>query len=260
MSLRPFVLLGESDRSVIRERVAAALAAWRSDWLAEEAPEPLLSPRAEPRARRWLVAGNATAGQLALGCRDGWLQRLGALAAAGPEPAPERSPALAAKLGEAMLEALALQLFGALSTAAAPPLMAAPSPIWQHECEAPDWLEAGAGGVIHDLWPLLPAIVALSPPLVGAALPAAGPRARRQPLAQRLGALQGAPVRLDAVVGCAEIELGELARLAAGDVIVLDRRLDEPLALQLGAQPVARIHLGTAAGGKAVQVVARDHN
>src|SRR5262245_36085626 len=164
MSLRPFVLLGESDRGFIRERVAAALAAWRGDWLAEEAPEPLLSPRAEPRARRWLVAGNASAGQLALGCRDGWLQRLGALAAAGPEPAPERSPALAAKLGEAMLEALALQLLGALSTAAAPPLMAAPSPIWEHECEAPDWLERGAGGVIHDLWPLLPAIVALSPP------------------------------------------------------------------------------------------------
>jgi flagellar motor switch/type III secretory pathway protein FliN len=249
MSLRPFLLLGESDRSFIRERVAAALAAWRGDWLAEEAPEPLLSPRAEPRARRWLVAGNTTAGQVALGCRDGWLQRLGALAAAGPEPAPERSPALAAKLGAAMLEALALELFGALSAAAAPPLL------WDGECEAPDWLEPGAGGVIHDLWPLLPMIVVLSPQLVADALPKAHTRAGREPLAQRLRALQSAPVGLDAVVGCADLELGELARLAAGDVIVLDRRLDEPLALQLGAQPVARIHLGTAAGGKAVQVV-----
>jgi flagellar motor switch/type III secretory pathway protein FliN len=220
----------------------------------DEAPEPLLSPRAEPRARRWLLAGNAAGGQLALGCRDGWLQRLGALAAAGPEPAPERSPALAAKLGEAMLEALALQVFGALSK------VAAPRPGWDLECEAPDWLERGAGGAIHDLWPCLPMIVVLSPQLVAAALPKAHTRAGREPMAQRLGALQSAPVGLDAVVGCAEIELGELARLAAGDVIVLDRRLDEPLALQLGAQPVARIHLGTATGGKAVQVVARDHN
>ena len=103
-------------------------------------------------------------------------------------------------------------------------------------------------------------VVVLSPRLVAAALPKAHTRAGREPLAQRLGALPSAPVALDAVVGCADLELGELARLAAGDVIVLDRRLDEPLALQLGAQPVARIHLGTAAGGKAVQVVARDYN
>jgi flagellar motor switch protein FliM len=66
-------------------------------------------------------------------------------------------------------------------------------------------------------------------------------------------------VELQAVVGEAELELGELARLAPGDVIVLGRRLDEPLALQLGAEPVAQVQLGTMGEGRAVQVV-QSHN
>jgi hypothetical protein len=40
---------------------------------------------------------------------------------------------------------------------------------------------------------------------------------------------------------------------------VLGRRLDEPLALQLGAEPVAQVQLGTMGEGRAVQVV-QSHN
>jgi len=259
MSPRPFLLLGESDHRALAERVDAALAAWRREWLADGAPEPVLYLEAAPRAERWLAAQSDGTVHLLVGCAGGWLARLGAQLVGGPQPDETRStpPAasLAASLGEAIVETLARRLLGSAPAAAAAELR------WDGEGVPQAWLAPGAGAEIYDLSPGLPLVIALSPALVAASLPKAlAGRAGREPLAARSGAVETCAVELHAVAGNAELELGELARLAPGDVIVLDRRLDEPLALNLGVHPVARVQLGTAHGGKALQVVMRSHN
>lgn len=255
MSARPYLLLGESDRGLIAQRVAAALAAWGGEWLAHGAPEPALAAQTRPQAERWLAA-QAGAAQVLLGWRSGWLAQLGALLTLQPaHDARAAAPALAVKVGEAMLEALALQLLGAFSVAAPPQMH------WDAEGTPEAWLAPGAGAAVYGLAPALPLVLALSPGLVAASLPKTRPgRAGREPLCVLARAVEACPVELAAVVGDAELELGELARLAAGDVIVLDRKLDEPLALRLGGEPVGLIHLGTAAGGKAAQIVAAARN
>jgi len=256
MSPRPYLLLGQSDHRALAERVDAALAAWQREWLADGAPDPVFSLEAAPRAERWLAAGSDGATHLQLGCERGWLARLGALAVGEPPmDAAARSPAsgpLATSVGEAMLEALARRLLGTAPAASAAALR------WDGEGVPPAWLEPGAGAAIYSLAPALPLLLALSPALVAACLPKAARRVR-EPLAALPRAMEGCPVELQAVVGEAELELGELARLAPGDVIVLGRRLDEPLALQLGAEPVAQVQLGTMGEGRAVQVV-QSHN
>ena len=257
MTTRPYLLLGESDHRALAERVDAALAGWQREWLADGAPDPVFSLETAPRAERWLCAANDGATHLLLGCEGGWVARLGALAVGEPPlDAAARSPAtgpLAASVGEGMLESLARRLLGAAPAAAAATLR------WDGEGVPPAWREPGAGAAIYSLAPELPLLLALSPALVVAWLPKSTRRVR-QPLAALPRAMEGCPVELQAVVGEAELELGELARLAAGDVIVLERRLDEPLALQLGDEPVAQVQLGTMGGGRAVQVVARSHN
>ncbi|MFL6573090.1 MAG: FliM/FliN family flagellar motor switch protein [Burkholderiales bacterium] len=259
MSARPFLLLGESDHRALAERVDAALAAWRREWLADAAPEPVLYLEAAPRAERWLAAQSDAAVHLLVGCAGSWLGKLGAQLVGGPQPEEARSTppgaSLARSLGETIVEALARRLLGSAPAAAAAELR------WNDEGVPQAWLAPGAGAEIYDLAPALPVVIALSPALVAASLPKApAGRAGRAPLAARSGAVETSVVELQAVAGNAELELGELARLAPGDVIVLERRLDEPLALQLGVHPVARVQLGTAQGARAVQVVTRSHN
>jgi flagellar motor switch/type III secretory pathway protein FliN len=259
MSPRPFLLLGESDHRALAQRVDDALAAWQREWLPDGAPGPVFSLEAAPRAERWLAARSEGAVHLLVGCTPGWLAQLGAHLVGEPQPDAIRSTppgtSLAAGLGEAIVETLARRLLGTAPAAAAAELR------WDAEGVPESWLAPGAGAALYGLSPALPFVIALSPALVAASLPkAAARRGGREALAARSGAVETCAVELQAVVGNAELELGELARLAPGDVIVLDRRLDEPLALQLGVHPVARVQLGTADGGKAVQVVSRSHN
>ena len=259
MSPRPFLLLGGSDHRALAERVDAALAAWQREWLADGAPEPVLYLEGAPRAERWLAARSGEAVHLLVGCAPGWLAQLGAQLVGQPQLGePQAAPpaaAFAPRLGEALVETLARRLLGSTPAAAAAELR------WDAEGVPQAWLAPGAGAAIYDLSPALPLVIALSPALVAASLPKApAGRAGREPLAARSGAVETCAVELQAVAGNAELELGELARLAPGDVIVLDRALDEPLALQLGVHPVARVQLGTALGARAVQVVMRSHN
>jgi flagellar motor switch/type III secretory pathway protein FliN len=259
MSPRPFLLLGESDHRALAQRLEGALGAWQREWLADGASDAVLVQEAAPHAERWLAAQSDGAVHLLVGCTPGWLARLGAQLVGEPQPDGFRGTppgaSLASGLGEAIVETLARRLLGTAPAAAAAKLR------WDAEGVPEAWLAPGAGAAIYRLSPALPFVIALSPALVAASLPKApAARGRREALAARSGAVESCAVELQAVVGNAELELGELARLAPGDVIVLDCRLDEPLALKLGEHPVARVQLGTARGTKAVQVVAKSHN
>jgi len=54
---------------------------------------------------------------------------------------------------------------------------------------------------------------------------------RRSPPAPRRKALAAAPIRVEARLGSARLSLEELRSLAPGDVLLLERRLDEPAEL-----------------------------
>jgi flagellar motor switch protein FliN/FliY len=64
------------------------------------------------------------------------------------------------------------------------------------------------------------------------------------PLIKRNIALLGhVNVRLDVLIGSAEMTVQQLFALSQGDSIGLDAELDSPVVLQLNGKPVARGHL-----------------
>ena len=253
MEVRPYLVLGDSDQRFLLERIEAALAAWREDWLPGNTPELRLLPISQPQAERWIAAEAGEQRRVLLGCSSGWIAEMGALLTArAPNAAGATGvPELAAQVGEATLRGLAVGVFRYCSGTAPA------KPQWGKEAPPETWRRPGAGAAIYscELWPGLPLILALSPELVAASLPKAQ-SAGREPLVAMRRAVEPCAVIVEAVVGDTEIELGELSQLAAGDVIVLDRQLDDPLLLRLDTgDPVGRIHLGTADGKKAVQIV-----
>ena len=246
-------MLGASDQRFLLERIDAALAAWREDWLPKNTPEFRRELVSQPQAERWLAADVGERRRVVLGCPSGWIAEVGALLTAQTPNAAAATgvPELAAQVGEAVLKGLAVGIFRYCSGAAPA------KPQWGDEAPPETWASPGAGAAICscELSPGFPLVLALSPELVAASLPKAQSTAR-EPLVAAWRAVEPCAVIVEAVVGEAEIELGELSQLAAGDVIVLDRELDDPLLLRLDiGEPVGQIHLGTAGGKKAVQVV-----
>jgi len=253
VEVRPYLVLGASDQRFLLERIDAALAAWREDWLPKNTPGFRLAPVSQPQAERWLAADAGERRRVLLGCPSGWIAEVGALLTAQTPNAAAATgvPELAAQVGEAVLKGLAVGIFRYCSGAAPA------KPQWGDEAPPETWARPGAGAAIYscELSPGFPLVLALSPELVAASLPKAQSTAR-EPLVAAWRAVEPCAVIVEAVVGEAEIELGELSQLAAGDVIVLDRELDDPLLLRLDiGEPVGQIHLGTAGGKKAVQVV-----
>lgn len=51
--------------------------------------------------------------------------------------------------------------------------------------------------------------------------------------------LDGLPVTIEAVLGVAEVTVGELTSLAAGDSFALDRKLGDAIELRLGGVTIA---------------------
>jgi len=246
-------VLGASDQRFLLERIDAALAAWREDWLPKNTPGFRLAPVSQPQAERWLAADAGERRRVLLGCPSGWIAEVGALLTAQTPNAAAATgvPELAAQVGEAVLKGLAVGIFRYCSGAAPA------KPQWGDEAPPETWVRPGAGAAIYscELSPGFPLVLALSPELVAASLPKAQSTAR-EPLVAAWRAVEPCAVIVEAVDGGAEVQLGELSQLAAGDVIVLDRELDDPLLLRLDiGEPVGQIHLGTAGGKTAVQVV-----
>ena len=72
------------------------------------------------------------------------------------------------------------------------------------------------------------------------------------------GSFHALPARAELLVGHAEIALPELAALQAGDVIVLDTRIQDPLPLRLqSGAAVLHACLGRAGGQRAAQLVSQ---
>ena len=78
-----------------------------------------------------------------------------------------------------------------------------------------------------------PVVVLMSPEFMSAALPPRAAAAIGERFERRSAAIAQEVVDVEAVLGDGEVSVAELARLAVGDVIVLERKLGEPASLAI---------------------------
>lgn len=63
------------------------------------------------------------------------------------------------------------------------------------------------------------------------------------PIGQRMDLVEHVKVTLTVALGAAEMPVGKLFALAPGEVVPLDREVDEPIDIRLHGKTVARGHL-----------------
>lgn len=250
MQVRPFALLGGRRLAQLRDALDSALASWADDWgLAAQTAGVLRAWEAPPHSAPWQYARQGSDG------RTVWLAWPAELPAQLQRQlfAPERrhgppsAPApLAQSVAEAALAALAAglaqHLLGGVSVAAP---SQPPAGCRDHASGAVAF-EVGVGPlVLHGLLNHA-ALQALAP------APAAPPL----PALELASALAPQPLHLQVAVGQAEVTLGSLLALQAGDVIRLDSLAERPLAVRDAAGKVLfGGYLGTEEGKLALEAV-----
>lgn len=248
MSTRPIRLVGAHALRAIELRALSALLVWAQDWLPDATPEPTL------RVQSPLPSAVTAFKAEMLGDEVGrvWFRHLEsddrALAAALLGAPPARSA------GDGVLEATFAEARRALHRAIAEvlvvlhgePVDVTPdAKLWafgsgavQIDCEAIGLHMIADDGVLRHVPPLeRPAAV----------------------LPQKMAldkTLARAPLRVDVMLGSADLELGPLLELQTGDVIRLPARLSDSAAIEIDGRCVAQGRLGMHDGRRAVQLVA----
>ncbi len=80
-------------------------------------------------------------------------------------------------------------------------------------------------------------------------------------VAQEFDAVYDVPVKVHAVLGRSRMEIGELMRLKAGDVVELDRRVGEPVDMFVNNRLIARgevVLIDNALGVTLTEIVRQD--
>lgn len=248
MRVRAYRPCTTHDIESARARALAVCRAWAVDW----ADVATLGVEVEPLTAKSSLPG-ADDSTLAWYGRIGthgqvWASGAAAVLLAqtlfgGERPDPRRADGLA--LGVAR-QALGSLLAGLAGTAAGEgaELVAAPAPVHLAEPGRAALLQRiRVGSVAIDVMAELPAHV---PP---------APLAKRSFAHSLTASLTGQPVPVRAVLGQAEVELGVLQSLAVGDVVRLDGRLDDSIALWAGDQRLpCNAYLGSIDGHLAVEV------
>jgi len=275
MTAKVYKLINRSEREALLVPLRAFLERWMQNYAAGDptmrctlqlTDGPLLDGTL---ARHWLHGTRlpGTEPVLALGLEEDWQRDLAGLVlgerqAAALDPAGrklinELSSGLFAELGQGVLDALipkkhaagsahgpALNWtsLGADSLAGAPALQArSGDPAILCECR---------------LGERLTVLLALPAATVFECLSStAAPSANSQHLEPRARALQSETVVLEAIVGEAEIALEELETLSVGDVLRLNRKVEQPVQLIVrGGGPVCVARLGSLRGRTALQL------
>lgn len=255
MDARPFKLLNASECAWLADSARVAAAGWLADWLpatglrsvrVQDAHAAAPAPVAEPDGWCTWAAPETTAGSVSMRfAGDAERALVGHLLGPGHEGALGRE--LARRAGSA----LAAALLGGLPSAVGSGRPGAPSPDgWRRG--------SGAAHLVIEAGSLALSVVADAAwvrsrldvrPKVAAA--------SRRPLASRRDAIGAARVRIQAFAGAVQLDIRTLQSLVPGDVLRLDRRLDQALALTVdGREADVRTYLGAQAGQRAVQLAA----
>jgi hypothetical protein len=258
-------LYTDAELGKLSERVRQALVDWGKDWLSDamcsiDVHAAHAGNSADSAAIRWLTADVDSRTALAIGSPLSWTQKVGALLAGAAELGAEGTPAspITQHLADTLLRSLAaalLQAAGAVFDPARVSWDERAAPSLREESSRP-----GSGWVIVRCRfdSVDQSLLLLSPVLVSGFI-GAEPRLRKSMPAAAVPvrrAVELQPVVLEVIAGEAELTLRDLQTLEVGDVIRLDRRLDELLRLGvLGGEAVCSGHLGAAKGHKAVQLL-----
>lgn len=259
-------LYADAELGKLCERVQQALADWGKDWLSGplcsiDAQAAHAGNSADSDAVHWLTADVDSRTALAIGSSRTWQQKVGMLLAGAAHLGAEGSPAspITQHLADTLLHSLTAALLQAAGTEFDPARVSLGerAPSWQEESSRPGsgWVSARCRFDAVDQSLML----LLSPALVSGFIGAEPPRLRKPAPAVAVPvrrAVDLQPVVLEVIAGDAELTLRDLQTLEVGDVIRLDRRLDELLRLGfLDGEAVCSGHLGAAKGHKAVQLV-----
>lgn len=255
-NVRPYVILGDGDRARLADRVRSALGQWADDWIAKGMDAPALVPVDSASATFWIKAESAPLYAVSVGCSQAWFDQAPNLIG-GTRPAPhtvERaaSSGLVGVVCRAALEALALLLCGDGSHTQrtdAIPIDAMTSPgsgFVEFACQF-----GNTDAQIHFVgWPAW---------VVEARKSTTDSNRVKPPLVPIVDTLGRESVVVRAIVGDAQLPLGDLAGLAVGDVLVVDRRLGAPLDVRVdGAETFAAGHLCASGGRRAVELTTKD--
>lgn len=264
MAVRHYKMLNASERETLAACVGEGVNAWAGEHLSCGDPAVCTLVALEDAGaalteeREWILASRSPSGEmLAIGLPCDWPHELARLVLTG-HSALSLDPAGVALMraaGTRFIESLAHGVLAAchpggpqerhLSCArvAAPQIdLSAWSGYALARCQ---WGESPALLIL--LWP------AAVLECVGAALQAKG---SREPLEPRSRAVRSETVVLDALAGEAELAVEEVATLAIGDVLKLDRAISEPLQVRVrGGGHVCSARLGALQGRAALQLV-----
>ena len=259
MAVRSFFMINRSDREFLTERVRSAIMRWQQEWCADdtqavEAACHESDPSGFPSNVEWHRGtwDRDMAVSVALADSEALMPAL-----IGPLHEAKQESAAATELHETALRALMTALFNESGTSVgnrpARWDTAAPgSEIWD-----------GNSGFVVLRWRRqnTDVFIVLHPSLTGAYLrknSMSAARARGDLLPVR-NALMSEKVVVEVCAGEAQLMLPELATLTVGDVIALDRRLDEPAVVTLQGGGFCAGYLGLRGDRKAIQLTSLHH-
>jgi Type III flagellar switch regulator (C-ring) FliN C-term len=252
-TVRPYHVLSESLRIRMAESIRKSLRDWSDIWLARETKIRDIVPVDVLSASHWMVSEFNSKPGIGVGYSRPWLDNMARIYAgiesADINTSPDEPSEIVLSLCKATLEALALHIAGegsrvTRSEFVAPDLMRAPgSGFLAYECR----FIHSASTIQIVGWPEWVGLHRGPAPHTGK---------RPLPLASLTSALERETVRVNAIIGKADLALGELTDLAIGDVLVVDRLIDEALSVEVdGGDIFAGGHLCAVGGKKAIELL-----
>lgn len=242
MQARPFRLVGDSDRQAVETTLRANVEAWAGQWFAGSEALGIASDVLPAGAEcvDWLRFGTAPDRWLAVRLDRSATRALLRRLVAGMGSGAPISP-----MGESLVRECVADLVGrclsSVGLAASPAVEGLPT------------LENGGGELAFRIGGEFSLLLAGG--LVEAMTASSRPALPPPGFASLRSAAGTAPIRIEVVLGDAELTLGDLAALAPGDVIRLDTRTSDPLAVRVDdGQTAFHAHLGRHAEHKVIQV------
>jgi hypothetical protein len=255
----PFLLLGETRRAAIQERLSACCAAWWSGWVCtgdaihveiEETHHVAQDTRRQSRIARGAVFARNAAGDYLLSVDSAPDLMLALPGGAAPCSSPARGD-LVQELRMQMLRSLcdALLARAGVTDASVDVLGAAQKgapEAWMSRSMTVEVTFGAARAAVG---------LVLTPVMVELLAPRGMATVALDKLSSRRKAIFEEHVRVEAFLGDAEVSLLDLAKLAQGDVIVLDHALGQTGQLLTSeGKSIAKILLGRTGSNRAVSV------
>lgn len=249
-NIRPYLILGQSQRDFVTEKVRECVHAWADEWLARGSVLPALNQALNVSADRWVEAQSTPLNAISIGWTKNWVDqaKMNLAGHAADVDGSSSSSVLQLAIVDASMEDLARCLCGSTNVVSRPDdgpaeqVAAAGSGFLAFSCqmEGKECFQIVA-------WPDWVASFRSKPS-----------QRRQQPqLVPAVEALGSESVLVRAIIGEAELSIGDFATLAIGDVVIIDRRIKEPIPVSVDSGDVfAGGHLCTSSGRRAIELVA----